>query len=255
VPTIQSPLDQRLFDLTTAHLAKLVDYVPGPVKKAGAGKDALINTYHKDPLYSIWGLDSPEYVSAALSGGTITSIHRKLGDIYQDSVKTIFVTALGQKAADVNYSAIVTSGTKDETRSADAYLQFDKLKVPARRRVTAWCGTELERLTAKPQVKMIGVGMEIRHCYQTGDSKRTQADEAMARHLLVSGILPVMPLFCNQSNPGIVSRYRSVWIVKQGMESYDMIKVFTRYDYYDFLKRNRDDFRAPIIAMLRRLSA
>lgn len=238
-----------------AHLSKLAEYVPGPVKKAGAGKHALIRNYHADPLFSIWGLDSPEYVSATLSGGTITSIHRKLGDIYQDAVKMIFVVALAQKPADVIYSAIVTSGTKDENRSADAYLQFDRLKNPARRRITAWCGTELKKLTANPQVKVIGVGMEIRHCYQTGDSKRTQADEAMARHLLVSGILPVMPLFCNQSNPGIVARYRSVWIVKQGMESYDVIKAFTGYDYYDFLKRNREDFRAPIIAMLRRLSA
>lgn len=64
-----------------------------------------------------------------------------------------------------------------------------------------------------------------------------------------------MPLFCNQSNPGIIKRYRSVWIVKQGMESYDMVKAFTSYDYYDFLKRNRDDFRQPIIDMLRRLTA
>jgi len=255
VPSIRSPLDQRLFDLTTVHLAKLEDYVPGPVKKAGRGKHALIKLYHADPLYSIWGLDSPEYVSATLSGGTITSIHRKLGDIYQDAAKTIFVVALGLTPADVTYNAIITSGTKEETRSADAYLQFDKLREPARQRITDWCGAELKKLAANPQVKMIGVGMEIRHCYQTGDSKRTQADEAMARHLLVSGILPVMPLFCNQSNPGVVSRYRSVWIVKQGMESYSMIKSFTNYDYYDFLRRNRDDFRAPIIAMLRRLSA
>ena len=50
-------------------------------------------------------------------------------------------------------------------------------------------------------MNLVGVGMEVRHCYQTGDSKRTQADEAMARHFLVSGILPIMPLFCNQSNP------------------------------------------------------
>jgi hypothetical protein len=254
VPSIQSPLDQSLYDLTMAHLAKLAEYVPGPVKKAGAGKDALINKYHADPLYSIWGLDSPEYVLATLSGGTITSIHRKLGDIYQDAVKAIFVGALAQEPGDVIYSAVITSGTKDENRSADAYLQFDRLKKPARQRITSWCGTELQKLTANPQVKLIGVGMEIRHCYQTGDSKRTQADEAMARHLLVSGILPVMPLFCNQSNPGIVARYRSVWIVKQGMESYGVIKAFTGYDYYDFLNRNRDDFRTPIIAMLRRLS-
>lgn len=96
--------------------------------------------------------------------------------------------------------------------------------------------------------------MEVRHCYQTGDSKRTQADEAMARHLLLSGILPLMPLFCNQSNPGIVSRYRSVWVVKQGAEAYDMITTFSGFDFYDFLKRNRAEFRKPIIELLRSLT-
>lgn len=183
MPSIQSPIDQSLFDLTMAHLAKLEEYVPGPVKKAGGGKDALIAKYHADPLYSIWGLDSPEYAAATLSGGTITSIHRKLGDIYQDVVKNIFMKTLGQRASDVTYSAVITSGTKDENRSADAYLQFDRLKDPARQRIVDWCSTELKKLAANPQLKLLGVGMEIRHCYQTGDSKRTQADEAMARHL------------------------------------------------------------------------
>ena len=96
--------------------------------------------------------------------------------------------------------------------------------------------------------------MEIRHCYQTGDSKRTQADEAMARHLLLSGILPVMPLFCNQSNPGIVSRYRSVWVIKEGSDAYGVVRIFSGFDFYNFLRRNRDDFRSPIIELLRSLS-
>ena len=97
--------------------------------------------------------------------------------------------------------------------------------------------------------------MEVRHCYQTGDSKRTQADEAMARHLLVSGILPIMPLFCNQSNPGIIQRYRSVWVVKQGMESYNMVREISAYDFYGFLQRNKEDFREPILKLLRSLTA
>ncbi|MGA2033386.1 MAG: hypothetical protein ABSG68_14115 [Thermoguttaceae bacterium] len=96
--------------------------------------------------------------------------------------------------------------------------------------------------------------MEVRHCYQTGDSKRTQADEALARHFLLSGILPVMPLFCNQSNPGIVSRYRSVWVIKEGMDAYGVVETFSGYDFYDFLKRNRDDFRKPVIDLLRSLT-
>lgn len=109
-------------------------------------------------------------------------------------------------------------------------------------------------LTDNPNINLVGVAMEIRHCYQTGDSKRTQADEAMARHLMLSGILPVMPLFCNQSNPGIVARYRSVWVIKEGRDAYDMVKRFSGFDFLDFLKRNREDFRAPVIELLRGLT-
>lgn len=254
MPSIESLLDKVLYELTMAHLAKLDAYVPGPVKQAGGTKEKLLAKYAADPLFSIWGLDSVEYASATLGGGTVTSIHRKLGDIYEESVALIFQQALNQQPSQVTYSAVIQSGDREENRSADAYLQFDCLKARARRRISRWCDTELKKLTTNPMISLIGVAMEIRHCYQTGDSKRCQADEAMARHLLVSGILPVMPLFCNQSNPGIVKRYRSVWIVKEGMESYEMVRTFTGYDYFGFLLRNREDFRKVVISVLRELS-
>lgn len=254
MPDIKHPLDQSLFDLIMAHLAMLKQYVPGPVRKAGGAKELLLERYTKDPLYSIFGLDSAEYVAAALGGGTITSIHRKLGDIYEQSVATIFAHSLGISPADLTYSAKIQSGAAEETRSADIYIQFDHVKSRRQRTVIEkFCAKELAKLTEKPRVTLIGIGMEVRHCYQTGDSKRTQADEAMARHLLVSGILPMMPLFCAQSNPGIVARYRSVWVIKQGAESYDAIAILSGYDFYDFLCRNREDFRKPVIQMLRGL--
>jgi len=188
------------------HLAKLAKYVPGPVKKRGT-RENLLAAYQQDPVFSIFGLDSQEYLAATLAGGTATSIHRKIGDIYEASVKTILMQTLSQSPTDVIYSTVIRSGAQEEKRSADAYLQFDKLNKAARKRVSAYCHNEIAKLTPNPNINLVGVGMEVRHCYQTGDSKRTQADEAMARHLLLSGILPVMPLFCNQSNPGIISRY------------------------------------------------
>lgn len=237
------------------HLAKLADYLPGPIKKAGGTRDCLLQRYHDDPVYSIFGLDSIEYLGATLAGGTVTSIHRKLGDIYESCVRAIFMHVFGLTADNVVYSATIRSGDNDETRSADTYLQFDCLPARSSRRIANYCGRELLRLTSAPQVNLIGLGMEVRHCYQTGDSKRTQADEAMARHLLVSGILPIMPLFCSQSNPGIIQRYRSVWVVKQGMESYEMVRELSGYDFYNFLSRNKEDFRKPILALLRSLTA
>jgi len=255
MPSIKSQLDQRLYDIALAHLTRIGEYVPGSIKRAGGTKADLLKKYSEDPLFSIFGLDSPEYVGAAVAGGTITSIHRKIGDIYEASVKTIFMHALKQSAEQVTYSAIIRSGDKEETRSADAYLQFDRLPALARKRIQAYCKKEIMELTPKPKVKLIGVGMEVRHCYQTGDSKRTQADEAMARHFYVSGILPIMPLFCNQSNEAIMRRYRSVWVIKQGMDSYEMVKRFSGYDFYDFLVRNKKDFRKPVLATLRTLTA
>ena len=250
---LRAELEQALYALTMEHLAKLAEYIPGPIKKRGT-RDKLLAAYQQDPAYSIFGLDSLEYLGATLAGGTVTSIHRKLGDIYEACVKTIFMQALHLSPTDVTYSTIIRSGDTEEDRSADAYLQFDKLNASARRRVSAYCQTEVAKLTANSQVNLVGVGMEVRHCYQTGDSKRTQADEAMARHFLLSGILPVMPLFCNQSNPGIVSRYRGAWVIKQGMEAYDLVKTFSGYDFYDFLRRNREDFRKPVIDLLRSLT-
>lgn len=255
MPDIQNELDQILFDKIMDHLAKIKDYVPGPVKKAGGAKDKLVERYAQDPLYSIFGLDSVEYIAATLSGGTVTSIHRKLGDIYEDTVTTIFVHQLGLSYEDVSYSASITSGDATEDRSADAYLQFDRLRPDDRTRIEQWCQEELLKLTSSPRITLIGVGMEVRHCYATGDSKRAQADEAMGRHFLLSGVLPVIPFFCNQSNPSIIRRYkqRSIWVIKEGIESYNSIRSLSGFDMYDFMRRNREDFRKPVIDLLRSL--
>lgn len=253
VPELHQDLEQVLYALTMEHLAKLAEYVPGPVKKRGTRAKLLV-AYQQDPVFSIFGLDSDEYLGATLAGGTVTSIHRKIGDIYEACVKTIFMKVLTQSPTDVTYTTVIRSGNEEETRSADAYLQFDRLDPSSRKRVSDYCQAEVAKLTTTPNINLVGVGMEVRHCYQTGDSKRTQADEAMAKHLLLSGILPLMPLFCNQSNPGIISRYKSVWVVKQGLEAYDAVRACSGFDFYDFLKRNREDFRKPVIELLRSLT-
>ena len=255
MPDIQDELDHVLFDKILAHLAKISAYVPGPVKKVGGDKSRLVERYSQDPLYGIFGLDSTEYVSATLSGGTVTSIHRKLGDIYEDAVKTILVHRLSLTDEDLTYTASISSGDDAEERSADAYIQFDKLRPEDRSRIEQWCQNELLKLTTQPRVTLIGVGMEIRSCYATGDSKRAQADEALGRNLLLSGVFPIIPFFCNQSNPSIIRRYkeRSIWVIKEGMDSYSAIHAISGYDMYAFMSRNREAFRKPIVQMLRSL--
>ena len=47
--SINNPLDQSLYDIILEHLAKLADYLPGPVKKAGGTRDNLLARYRDDP--------------------------------------------------------------------------------------------------------------------------------------------------------------------------------------------------------------
>lgn len=246
-------LERILVAAVMEHLAKLAEYVPGPVRKSGSSRE-LLATYRQDPVFGIFGLDSSEYLGATLAGGTVTSIHRRLGDIFETCVRMIFMHMLNQTSAEVTLEAVIRNGDETETRRADAYLRFDRLDDESRERVAEFGRGEVAKLAPNADFRLVGIGFEVRHCYRTGDSKRTQADEAMARHLLLNGILPVMPLFCNQSNPAVVRRYRSVWVVKQGPEAFETVRICSGFDFHDFLRRHRERFRQPVISMLRRLT-
>nr|HID12572.1 hypothetical protein [Anaerolineae bacterium] len=247
-------LQQNLKVIILKHLSRLEQYRPahgrGATRLAAA---ELKETFAKDPVYSIFGLDSPEYIAATLAGGTITSIHRKIGDAYEECIRTIFLTRYRLTSEQTRYTAVILTGDRRRRRSLDVYLALTDLP-PARRESWArYAQDRLEQISPAPQVRITAIGFEVRHCYQSADSKRAQADEAMARHCIVSGILPVMLIFCAQSNRSVINRYRSLWIVTEGLESYELVKEQTGFDFYAFLLAHKEEFRQPIVRMLERL--
>ena len=52
----------------------------------------------------------------------------------------------------------------------------------------------------------------------------------------------------------MIRRYQSVWVVKQGHESYNIVKGFSGFDFFNFMDRNREDFRRPVIDKLKGLT-
>jgi hypothetical protein len=247
-------LAEQLKFIILKHLARLEQYRPAH----GRGVDKLNavdlrKAFADGPVYSIFGLDSPEYIAAALAGGTITSIHRKLGDAFEECIRTIFVTQYNLSAEQVQYSAEILSGPVRLRRQLDLYLDLSILPDALNKRWQAYAHERLRLFSKAPKVEIVAIGFEVRHCYQSADSKRVQADEAMARHCLVSGILPVMLIFCLQSNRSVINRYRSLWVVAEGHESYELVKAQSNFDFYAFLLTNRETFRQPVIRMLNRL--
>ncbi|MBM4464826.1 MAG: hypothetical protein FJ014_04540 [Chloroflexi bacterium] len=213
----------------------------------------LKQAFADDPVYSIFGLDSPEYIAAAFAGGIITSIHRKIGDAYEDCVRIIFSTQYHLTAEQVRYTALISSGDRQLRRSLDVYFALKDIPRTQWESWTSYADAQLKQISPTPKVDIEAIGFEVRHCYQSADSKRAQADEAMARHCIVSGILPVMLIFCAQSNRSVITRYRSLWVVTEGHASYDLIKAQTGFDFYAFLLANKKSFRQPIVEMLKRL--
>lgn len=247
-------LELELSQLISKHLARLEGYVPAH-GRGGAKLTAaeLAQAFAEDPVYAIFGLDSPEYVAAALAGGTITSIHRKLGDVYEAAVRLIFAAQYGIPETALHYTALIAAGDRQNERSLDVYLPLESMPTLWQQRWLSYAHEALHRISPAPRIELTAIGVEVRHCYQSADSKRVQADEAMARHCLVSGILPVMMVFCGQSNRMVLNRYRSLWIVTEGLDSYNLLQQQTGFDFYGFLQAHRDEFRQPIIAMLRAL--
>jgi hypothetical protein len=236
------------------HLAKLEEYAPAHGRnKTKLDRAALKGAFSDDPLYSIFGLDSPEYLAAALAGGTITSIHRKIGDAYEESVRTIFAVQYGLDPSQVTYSAPISSGDARIQRTLDLYFQLASIPNPRRREWRKYAREQLARIAKKPRVAIEAIGFEVRHCYQSADSKRAQADDALARRCIVSGILPIMLIFCLQSNQSILARYRSFWILSEGHDSYALVRERSGFDFYAFLVEHRDEFRRPVVEALRRI--
>jgi len=247
-------LEQDLKAIILGHLSRLEQYKP--VHGRGSNRltaAELRQALESDPVYSIFGLDSPEYITATLAGGTITSIHRKIGDAYEDCVRAIFSTQYRLTVERMQYTAVLASGDRKSRRSLDVYLALDDLPAARRKSWGGYAHDRLKRISSTPKVAIEAIGFEVRHCYQSADSKRVQADEAMARHCIVSGILPVMLIFCVQSNRSVVKRYRSLWSVTEGIESYDLLKAQTGFDFYAFLVNHKEEFRQPVVKMLGRL--
>ena len=68
MPSVKAPLDRSLYDILMENLAKLADYLRGPVKRAGGTRDHVLHRYQSDPVFSIFELDSVEHLAATLAG-------------------------------------------------------------------------------------------------------------------------------------------------------------------------------------------
>lgn len=183
-----------------------------------------------DPAFGILGLDDDRYIIARVGGNLVTSLHRKLGDMYESLFRYLLINSFALNENDLHFSVEVQIGDRVQLRSTDGLIKKDKFN---QRIPETW-------------MKYQGIGFEVRSCYQIGDSKRIQADYDMSLALKSCEILPVMLVFCNTSLKSPLIRLSKSWELYEGMSSFNLVESLTGFNLYHFLQNNSSILKQEI---------
>jgi len=235
----EKELSKKLFDITIERIKTF-----GAFGRLGA-VEAEIKAFKEDHVFHSFGLNNGKFVRDRIRGAFVMSVTRKLGDLFEKYVKTIIKFKLGLSDEDIKYSAII----QGKNRSLEAVIHLtDVNSGKLRSKIDGIIKKETRNFITTPTYKSIG--FEVRYSYLIGDSKRIQADEAMALHLHKEGILPIMLIFSTIYLRDPVRRLGRTWKIKIGKDAFSFLKDVTDFDLYQFLVENGQEFSAETSKVL-----
>lgn len=222
--------EMELLDLARANLRKVLEFDPYKSYKGVNNREQFRQVIANDPAFGVLGLDDERYIIARVGGNLVTSLHRKLGDMYEALFAYLLGKSFDLTETELHFSVEVKIGDRTQTRSTDGLIRRDKFndRVPE-----TW-------------MQYQGIGFEVRSCYQIGDSKRIQADYDMSLALKSYEILPIMLIFCKTSLRSPLNRLSKSWEVYEGKDSFDLVETITGFNLYEFLNSNSQTFKKEI---------
>ncbi len=233
-----------LLSIAKKHLQLITKYDPYRNFPGVEDREGFRNLLARDPAFKHLGLADERYVIARLGGNWVTSLHRKIGDMYEGLFQYLLQAQFGLSEDDLNFGVDVQIGDRRQRRSTDGVVRIQHLK---QKRVDI--GALLSDLSADWGLSK-GLGFEVRSCYQIGDSKRIQADYDMALALEAEGFVPVMLVFCATSLRSPVTRLRKSWNLLEGDAAFDFVRRFVGFDLQQFLAKHSDAFKSEIHKVL-----
>ena len=236
-----APDEHLLLQIAKGELSKILSFTPYKNYPGVSSHEEFRRLIGQDPAFDFLGLDDERYAVARIGGNLITSLHRKIGDMYESVVQAALTSRFDLAPSELKYSVIVQIGRRKQKRSTDGFVPTDRLE-----------GRALPRLPAAWGERQ-GIGLEMRSCYQIGDSKRIQADYDMALALAEQDIVPVMLVFCNTSLRSPTARLAKSWSLFQGVEAFDFVEELTDFDLRGFFTRNSDELKAIVSRVLDRI--
>lgn len=226
-------IDAKLRAVIEENLSVILNY--DPYKKFEEIKTTadFAALLRKDPAFAPFFLYQSKYITARIGGNLITSLHRKLGDLYEELFKVLLREKLNVPESDLEYAVAIRVNGETQQRSTDGLIRF-----------VDYSGTDQTRLSQFAAIEdAVGMAFEVRSCYQIGDSKRIQADRDLALNLKHDRIEPIMLIFCVTSLPSPVRRLSNYWNVYEGKNAFDFVYELTQFNLYEFLRQERETIK------------
>jgi hypothetical protein len=220
----------ELLNIALSHIKKVQKFDPYKSYPNINNQDQFKKLIAQDPAFGVLGLDDERYIIARVGGNLVTSLHRKIGDMYEALFSYLLKKTFDLNENDLHFSVEVKIGDRIQVRSTDGLIRKDKFndQIPEN-----WLNYQ-------------GIGFEIRSCYQIGDSKRIQADYDMSLALKADNILPIMLIFCNTSLKSPLARLSKSWELYEGIQTFQLIEQITGFNLYRFLQNNSQMFQQQI---------
>lgn len=228
-------IDEReVLNIAVSNIRRVLEFSPYKSYSGINSREEFQILLSNDPAFGALGLDDERYVIARVGGNLITSLHRKIGDLYEGIFTYLLKETYGVSDDELHYGVEVKIGDRVQIRSTDGLITKEKYK----------------EFIPEQWLQFDGIGFEVRSCYQIGDSKRIQSDYDMSLALKANNINPVMLIMCGTSLKSPVTRLARSWELYEGMNSFDLVRSITNFDLYGFLQANSQTLRAEIDRVL-----
>lgn len=229
-----------------------------------------IDVRKEDPVYSVFGLGSRGYEIAIAGNSVITSVHRQIGKAFEEITRGLIAKRLGYDDHDTfvqkrqgqalgmpvtrEYDCVLDPTTLPDPlppgfqRDLDEVLE--EVRLTALETVTerVEAGKDMEFLqpvrdAISQRGSLDGIGMEIRHCYKSADSKRKQGDLQAVTAFAEQGVMPVMMVFCQEATQ--MDAYRNKgWGVLEASKAFEALEKLSGFALDIFLKDHQGQVRA-----------
>ena len=226
--------ENEVLNIAISSIRRVLEFNPYKSYAGINNREDFQNLIANDPAFGALGLDDERYVIARIGGNLVTSLHRKIGDLYEGIFAYLLKETYSVSDVELHYGVEVKIGDRTQIRSTDGLITREKYN----------------QFIPEQWLAFDGIGFEVRSCYQIGDSKRIQADFDMSLALKAHNIKPVMLIMCGTSLRSPVARLAKSWELYEGKNSFELIRLITGFDLFAFLQANSQILKAEIDKVL-----